>query len=284
MAISLSRVPSGDVKAILNFYQPPLDGSKPYNYVEQPPEGEARRNFADKPQDVVIHDIRRREGDFSLDRDAFAVVQSVPDSKEVEFVDDDSIKKNYYPEVEELLLKNISGSNRVFIFDHTIRRADPKASRNPVTTVHIDQTAASAAQRVHRHLPEEAEKLLAGRYRIVNVWRPLNKYPVESFPLAFASSSTLRDEDVIPIEHRYPNGYTGETAGIHHNAEQQWYYLSGITGSERILIECFDSEGAKENSGILGGRVAHTAFVDPRSGADAEARESIEVRALVFGP
>jgi hypothetical protein len=160
--------------------------------------------------------------------------------------------------------------------------------------VHIDQTAPSAAQRVRRHAssPEEADRLLASRYRIINVWRPLNPRPVESFPLAFASSATLRDADVVPVEHRYPGssgdvkgtGYVGQTAAIRHGAGQQWWYLSGMTGDERVLLECFDSESLKEGSTVKGGRVAHTAFVDPRTREGAEGRESIEVRALVFGP
>lgn len=138
---------------------------------------------------------------------------------------------------------------------------------------------------MRKHLsPDEAEKLLQGRHRIVNVWRPLNKNPVESFPLAFASSATLEDSDVIPVEHRYNSGYTGQTAAIKYNAGQSWHYLSGMTGNERLLLECFDSEAAKEGSGVKGGRVAHTAFEDPRTRPDAEGRESIEVRALVFGP
>jgi hypothetical protein len=76
----------------------------------------------------------------------------------------------------------------------------------------------------------------------------------------------------------------GQTAAIRFNEGQDWYYLSGMTGDERILLECFDTEGGKEGSGVEGGRVAHTAFEDPRTREGAEGRESIEVRALVFGP
>jgi hypothetical protein len=160
-----------------------------------------------------------------------------------------------------------------------------------VARVHIDQTVSSAAQRVRRHAsssPSEAEALLAGtRYRIINVWRPLNARPVESFPLAFASSRTLRDDDIVPIEHRYvKTGYTGQTAAIRYHPGQEWYYLSGMTGDERILLECFDSEALKKegSSSVQGGRVPHSAFEDPRTREGAEGRESIEVRALVFGP
>jgi len=54
--------------------------------------------------------------------------------------------------------------------------------------------------------------------------------------------------------------------------------------TERVLLECFDSWGEKEGSGVKGGRCAHTAFEDRRMGEGARERWSVEVRALVFGP
>lgn len=285
MAISTtSQVPRGPVTAQLHFFQPPADGATPFTYVDDPPAGEPQFNYGTETHDVAITDARGREADFTLDEDGFQILQDVPPSAETGFVDDESIRKNYYPEVERLLLDHIPGSTRVFLFDHTIRRSRPGAERSPVLRVHIDQTAKSAAMRVRRHVDADADALLQGRYRVVNVWRPLNRGPVESWPLAFASSASLRDEDVTPVEHRYRTGYTGYTAGISHHPLQRWYYLSGMTGDERLLLECFDSESLKPASAVKGGRVAHTAFEDPRTRKDAEGRESIEVRALVFGP
>ena len=268
-----SYIPRGPVTASLKFYAPPTDGSKPFNYVEAPPEGQPQRNFGDTDLDVAISDLRGQESQFTLDNNAFTSIANVS-SHEHEFVDDEHIKKVYYPEVENLLLEHVSGAKRVLLFDHTIRRANPNAHRAPVTRVHIDQTPSSAAQRVRHHLPEEADQLLQGRYRIINVWRPLNG-PVQSFPLAYADASTVLDESLVPIEHRYPDR-NGETAAVKHTEGQRWYYLSGMTNEERLLLECFDSQNEK-------GRVPHTAFVDPRSPEGAKGRESIEVRALVFG-
>lgn len=277
-----SYIPRGDTVVTLNYFRPPEDGSVPFNFVEKPPAGQPQRNFGDFNVQAPITDIRGRESEYTLDKDAFEVVSGVPPSAEKEFVDDESIKKNYYPEVEKLILDQVPGSNKVFLFDHTIRRSNPNAPRNPVTRVHIDQTVKSATQRVHHHLPEEAEKLLAGRYRIINIWRPLNG-PVQATPLGFASSSTLKDEDVIPVEHRYPDR-TGETAGIRYNEGQKWHYLSGMKNDERLFLECFDSESLKPGTKVQGGRVPHTAFTDPRTPEGAVQRDSIEVRALVFGP
>ncbi|KAF4965627.1 hypothetical protein FSARC_6614 [Fusarium sarcochroum] len=272
-------VPRGDVVAKLNFFKAPADGSDAENVIV--PRGLPQINYADDSRDVLIRDLRGKESEVTLDRDGVAIVQGVAPSTERDFVDDDSIRANYYPELEKLLLDVVPGSHTVIFFDHTIRRANPESARNPVTRVHIDQTATSVIQRIRKHLPEDAEKLLTGRYRIINVWRSLNAGPVESFPLAFAPSPNVQDEDIAPIHHRYPNGYTGQSAGVKFNAEQKWCYLSGMTGDERLLLQCFDGQGL-EAEGPRGARLAHTAFEDPRSRPGAVKRESIEVRALVF--
>ncbi|KAG9239973.1 hypothetical protein BJ878DRAFT_332855 [Calycina marina] len=280
--IDSTFIPRGDVDITLNYSKLPEDGSIPFSYVEEPPAGQPRSNLSELLVTVRVRDIRGHESEFNLDKDAFAVVSNIPESVERDFVDDDSIRKKYYPEVEKLILDNVPGSNRVFLFDHTIRRSNSDAKRAPVQRVHIDQTHKSATQRVHTHLPEEAETLLKGRCRIINIWRPLNG-PVQASPLAFASGSTLSDEDAVGVEHRYPDR-TGETAAVRYNEGQKWHYLSGMRNDERIFLECFDSEATKPGTKVLGGKVPHTAFKDPRTPAGATGRESIEVRALVFGP
>jgi hypothetical protein len=270
------NIPRGPVTSTLPFYNPPADGSAPFNFVEAPPEGQPQRNYSENMVDVEINDIRGRESEYTLDDNAFEAISNIQ-SDESEFTDDDRIKRVYYPEVERLILKHVPGSNRVVVFDHTIRRSIPNAKRGPVSRVHIDQTASSAQERVQIHVPDEADTLLQGRYRIINVWRPLNG-PVYNPPLAFADGSSVRDEDIVGVEHRYPHR-TGETAGVKYNPEQRWYYWSGMTNDERILLKCYDSDKAKGPHG----RVPHTAFEDPRTPEGAPSRDSIEVRALVFG-
>ncbi|KAF7590234.1 hypothetical protein BBP40_003118 [Aspergillus hancockii] len=273
-----SRVPRGPVEAELVFYKDPADGSAPYNYVEEPPEGQPRRNYSEARHQVSLSDIRGEEDKYTLDRDAFQVLQGIPSKTTYEtYNSDDAVQQIYYPEVEKLLLEKVPGAHKIIIFDHTIRRTDPKASRHPVQQAHGDQTKWSAAQRVRRHVadPEEAEKLLRGRYRIINVWRPING-AVESFPLAFASAATLDDTDFAKIEHRYPH-FSGEIMGVKYNPKSEWKYCSGLEDDERLLLKCSDTaEG-------VGERVPHTAFVDPRSPPNAKGRESIEVRTIVFG-
>jgi hypothetical protein len=269
-----SYIPRGPVTTSLSFYKAPTDGSKPFNYVENPPEGRPVRNFGEEFHDVQMNDIRGHESDFKLDVDAFQTVSDVP-SAEKDFTDDEHIKQTYYPEVEKLLLDNVPGAHKVVLFDHTIRRSSPNAPRAPVTRTHVDQTARSTEWRVRLHSPDEADELLKGRYRIINVWRPLNG-PVQGHPLGFASANTVDDNDLIGVDHIYPTRI-GETAAVRFNPEQKFFYWSGMTNEERLFLKCFDSQDG------VGQRVPHTAFVDPRTPEGARGRESIEVRALVYG-
>lgn len=269
-----SYIPRGPVSTTLNFFKPPEDGSKPHNFVEIPTDGTPQRNYGQEEVEVVMNDIRGRESEFNMDKDAFGTASGIS-SDEKDFTDDEHIKKVYYPEVEKLILDHVDGAHKVTIFDHTIRRSNPNANRAPVTRVHVDQTARSTEWRVRLHNPDDAEELLKGRYRIINIWRPLNG-PVQAHPLGFASAESVSDGDLVPVEHRYPHR-TGETAAVRHNPKQKFYYWSGMTNDERLFLKCFDSQ---EN---VGRALPHTAFVDSRTPAGARGRESIEVRALVYG-
>lgn len=271
-------VPRGPVETELTFYVPPEDGSTPFMYVEKPPEGQPERNFGEAIHKVQLTDIRGHESEYTLDKDAFQVLQNVPTATTYEtFNSDEAVEKVYYPEVEKLLLDNVPGAHKVIIFDHTVRRENPNANRQPVNRAHVDQTPKAAEARVRLHVqdPKEAEELLKGRYRIINVWRSINGV-VQSAPLAFASAESIDDNDLVGIEHRYPTR-TGETMGVKYNPGQQWKYWSGMDDDERLFLKCSDTvEG-------VGKRVPHSAFSDPRTPAGARPRESIEVRALVFG-
>lgn len=267
------EIPRGPVTSKLIFYAPPPDNSSPWNYVEQPPEGFPQRNYTEHPSTVHLNDIRGQEVSFQLDIQGFTTASNIT-SACTDFTSDDNIKQVYYPEVEALILEHVPKAKRVFLFDHTIRKADASAKRQPVHRAHVDQTTKSAVQRVYHHLPDEASTLLKDRVRIINIWRPLNG-PVVSFPLAVADSRSVSEKAVVGIEHRYPDR-VGETAGILAQENQEWWYWSGMTNDERLFLQCFDSEGTKA-------RTPHTAFSDPRTKEGWSARESIEVRALVFG-
>ncbi|KAE9972708.1 hypothetical protein EG328_004849 [Venturia inaequalis] len=263
-----------DVATTMYYYKEADDGSPPApTYVGKPDNVE--RPFVG--QRVVVRDISGREGEYRLDNHGFQVLKHV--SQEKEFVDDGKIKAEYYPEVEQLL-KDATGANRIFIFDHTIRRqtADDRLSgtqlRGPVRRVHIDQSYTASRDRVTHHLPHLAPQLLQHRFQIINIWRPIKT--IYKDPLAIASAPSVPDSDLVGAALVYPDR-RGETFVVKPGKGHEWFFKYAQTPGEVTLIKCFDSW---EHEG-LARRVPHSAFVDEAE-EGREARESIEVRALVF--
>ncbi|PIL30386.1 hypothetical protein GSI_07571 [Ganoderma sinense ZZ0214-1] len=231
-----------DVPTTLNYFKA-LDDELPHRYVE-PPEGKPTSNVGQDPHSALVHD------------NGFQYVHWP--SVEKDLTEDEVIKGNYYPEVERIL-KEVTGTKRVFIFDLTIRRnpesdinrSDPK-NRGPAESVHIDQAYWASVERVKYHLPEDAARLLQSRVRIINVWRPIVNL-VAHKPLALADWRTLHADDLVPIDLAYPHR-TGAIYGVNYNPARElaWARLT-----------------------------PHTVRRDNGNPKDAPYRQSIEVRALV---
>ncbi|KAJ5788221.1 hypothetical protein N7457_003211 [Penicillium paradoxum] len=262
------------VQTTLNFLKENEDGSPPApSYVGRP-------ETFDKPITTLpatIHDISGHELEYKLDSHGFQIYYH--ESQEKDFLDEEKIKREYYPETEQLL-KDATGASRIFIFDHTIRRESADRSfgtqlRGPVQRVHIDQTYEASKNRVTFHLPEDAPELLQGRYQIINVWRPIKT--ILKSPLAVADAHSVPDSDLVPTGLIYPDR-EGATYSVKPNPNIKWYYRYGQTPDLVTLIKCFDSKVDGRAR-----RVPHTAFVNPETEHEA-GRESIEVRALVFHP
>jgi hypothetical protein len=267
----------GPVDAVVNYMARTRD--KPHTYNYEPPAGTPRQNFDDDPRLVTISDIRYHEALFDLDRHGFSALRHT--SPESNFTSEAAILGSYYPESEALLVQHLQ-ADRALIFDHTIRRrrpdqpSDREGARQPVSRVHVDQTPAAARARVRRHVPDEADRLLAGRVRIVNLWRPLRE-PVVDHPLAMLDGGSVEPQDLAATDLLYPDR-KGETYSVIYNPAHRWYYWSEMRADEVLLLKCYDS--------IEDGRARfspHTAFPDPRTLPDAPPRESIELRALIFG-
>lgn len=249
----------------------------PRSYTHEPPAGEARTNVQPDPRRVTVRNARATNG-ISLDVTGFSLVDH--EIAVTDFGDERQIREIYHPE-SEALIREATGADRVFIFDHTLRRRIPgqedyrDGPRQPATRVHVDHTDHSGPQRVRDLLPDEAEELLKGRVQVINLWRPI-RGPVLDSPLAFADARTVPFRDYVPSDLIYPNR-VGETYNVRFNPAHRWYYVPRLRTDEALLIKCYDS---KED-----GRarfVPHTAFTDPTAPADAPPRESIELRTFVF--
>ena len=251
---------------------------KPYSYTFEPPPGvPPRYGQVDAVAGVAVRDARPLADQLSLDEQGF-VLRPHPTAV-ADFYDEEQLKAVYYPEVEALL-KAETGSDKVVIFDHTIRSV-PKFNagvpnmREPVRRVHNDYTATSGIRRVRDHLsPEEAEQRLARRF-LVNVWRPIAG-PLQDAPLALCDARTIAADDLIASDLIYRDK-VGETYALSYSPAHRWFYFPKLRRDEAVLIKCFDSDLTSP-----GRFTAHTAFDDPTTPADALPRESIEIRALVF--
>src|SRR5712691_1834707 len=238
---------------------------------------DVRTGGTQDPRRVVIRNARLAPEKFALDRDGVRFVRH--DTKVTDFFDEDEVRRVYYPEMEALL-KAESGAERVVVFDHTLRTADDECRearkiREVVRRVHNDYTEWSGPQRVRDLLPQEADALLARRFAIIQVWRPI-RHPVETFPLAICDARSLSPEDLVISERIYPNR-VGQTYAITYNPEHVWYWFPRMRREEALVFKVFDS--------ATDGRArwtAHTAFEDPTAPPHARPRESIEIRTLAF--
>lgn len=224
---------------------------------------------------VPIRNGRPQSWRYSLDEHGFALIRAP--SSVADFYDERAIRQDYYPEVEALLRQRL-GASRVLVFDHNIRNAARAAGdatlREPAKRVHNDYSYRSAPQRVRDLLPDEAEHLLAHRFAIVNLWRPIRE--VLESPLALAEWASIEEADLVPSALVYADR-VGETFSVRHSPRHRWVYFPRMTPAEALLIKCFDS--ATDGRARLS---FHAAFDDPTSPPDAPRRESIEVRTLVF--
>lgn len=235
---------------------------------------EVALNYADghRPHPVPIRDGRAIVDRLSLDREGFEL-RSHPTAMS-DFYDAAQVHAVYYPEVERLLT-DATGATRAVAFEHDVRCAPRRGVgevRGPVHVVHDDYTEVSAPERVRLYLPDEADALLRRRYAVINVWRSI-KGTVRDTPLAVCDAQSMRPADLIPTT----GGVKHEVYMFHFRANHRWYYFSAMDADETLLLKCFDS--AHDGRARF---TAHSAFSDPTAPSDAPARESIEVRALVF--
>jgi len=230
-------------------------------------------------QNVSVHNGRPLADRFGLDREGFEFVRR--DTAVRDFFGPQELEKVYYPEVVNLV-QQVTGAQRVVVFDHTLRSGDEATRerlqiREPVNAIHNDYTEQSAPQRLRDLLPAEADTLLQGRFQIVQVWRPIN-VPAQRSPLALCDASTIADDDLILTELHYEDRI-GEIYHIGYNPAHRWFYFPDMQPDEALVFKVYDS--------VRDGRArytAHGAFVHPSAPATAPPRQSIEVRTMTFFP
>lgn len=255
---------------------------RPVNYTFEPPPGVPWRtgNYLDVT--LPIRDARPLADQLSVDVQGFAFLTAPSTFRD--FQDAAAIKAAYHPECEALL-KRVTGASVVLAYDHNVRsgaveRRTAEGVREVARRVHGDFTAESGPKRAREELEAaglDADRLLKGRFALINVWRPIVG-PVLQKPLALCDARTVAPEDLVRSDLIHP-GRKGEIYSLAPNPAHRWYYVPKMRTDEVLLIKCFDSDRKRASF------TPHGAFDDPNTPAGAAPRQSIEVRILaVFAP
>jgi hypothetical protein len=263
------------IESLVNYVAVPEERLFFYQY--EPPPGTPARNTRGDRHRVAVSDGRSLSPPPALDREGFQLVRHVTQVEDL--YDAPAVRERYYPEMEALV-RSVTGARRVVAFDHNVR-SQPKAERKedgakaPVRFPHNDYTERSGPQRVRDlFAPHEAQALLARRFAVVNVWKPI-RGPVEEAPLAVCDARTIESDDFLLSDLRYRDRI-GEIYSLRFNPAHRWFYFARMRSDEALLLKCYDSDTGRARF------TAHTAIDDPTSPLGARPRESIEVRTLAF--
>ncbi|KXT08861.1 hypothetical protein AC579_6754 [Pseudocercospora musae] len=252
-------------------------------------------NFADKDSKTnvrlapgpfeTIHDVRGQQEKFSLDGNGFRYVKA-PTSF-TNWSSQAAIGKDYLPELEVLLRREVEGCDEIMFYDARIRHSDDNGLRveglsyNPFAKqVHADNTERSVLAKIRNLTDMKADYLLSGRARIINIWRPI-KHPVFDCGLAVVDAGKLQDGDILECDrYRADNNAYHDTMGVSkYRAGFDWHYCSEQDEEDVLLFKNYDSAAH-----VLAKTCLHTAFDLPPETVPtgSPTRESIEVRALIF--
>ena len=280
LAASTGTPSANDVRGALTFIVP--QDTKPCFESSALTGGEPRVHFKTETRRVDVRDMRQVADMLSLDREGFLLVRH--ETAVADLYDDEAIAGVYDRELETLLTE-VTGADRVAVFDHTRRSdssqgaANPDGFRGPASRVHVDYTVDSGPKRAADALgAEEVDRVLSSGGRIVqiNVWRPI-RGPVLRTPIALADAGSVQPAELIATDQVFPDR-VGEIYQLAHGSGQRWYWVPRMERNEVILIKGWDS--------LDDGRARftpHGAFQIDGQDPNAPPRESIEVRTyLVF--
>ena len=167
----------------------------------------------------TMRDVRGRQDQFTLDGNGFCYVYAPTKFKD--WSSQPQIAKEYLPEMEELLKREVGGCDEIIFYDARIRQEGDEGARvsglsyNPFARqVHVDNTETSILEKIHNITDIKADYYLSGRARIINIWRPI-KHPVYDCALAIADGGKLQDGDVIECNRvRQDTGEYWDTMGV----------------------------------------------------------------------
>ncbi len=254
------------------------------------------------PFKVKIRDGREIKRHFTLDRHGFVLTDHK--SAVADFYDVEEVNRVYPAEVAQGV-QALTGADFVVPMGWMIRNSGDisrfQKKRNdgpyvhamgvqpPAGEAHID-TEPGRADRQAKAVYDKARPDGPGYKRFIyaSFWRTFSDPPQEC-PLAVCDNRSVGDDEGVPnvlyIVDDIPQGEAMfapmpddeklAAAIFRHNPAHRWWYFSGMTRDEAMMIKFHDSDRS------VAWRTPHTAFWD-NSFQDRKVRASIEFRSYAF--
>jgi len=195
----------------------------------------------------------------------------------------EEIKDRYYSEVSDFLKKKL-GCDKAVCIHSQVRNSD-KSGTDGIQDYaglapHTDSSPTSADAAALEVLRLKGEKPdLYQRYLYVNLWRNIDKEPIQNDHLAMLDErTTVKPDDYLPKDLHMDHNISIEQYGLNaRNAKHhRWYYFDKMTQDEAILFKQMDSDWRKNS------RICFHQSVNDASRTNTTVRASIEVRILCF--
>jgi len=238
-----------------------------------------RERVDNRMQKVTIYDARQQQPQFTLDVNSFQLFNCESTMPKEDFYGgDEHIKKNYYSKMEDLI-KEATGAEHVYIFNHMVRNASKGLPYS--VRVHSDTCALHARDLFLDFAKDLEPRFSRGRFLYISTWQNISKEPIENDHLAMCDSlSVCSPDDYVTCDY-----YNKDRPPIQHYRlevtnwrRHKWYFYPRMTNSEVLLFKQYDSDPS------LSGRICfHSSFLD-EAGPQGYTRESIECRAYAFFP
>jgi hypothetical protein len=226
---------------------------------------------------VTVHDMRPEQGDLALERNGFVLLDEPTDV--TDFTDE--AEKARYAKQCEALVQRLTGAEKVVSFGPIVRTNAPGTHGHgqPAHGAHVDYGDRTVRDFSHDLLgADEADRLLAGRYMLINLWRPITM--VESAPLALCDARTVRRVDLFDSE---VVGGLGDYRrrslwgfNLAWTPDHRWYWAPHMQPWEVFAFKLFDSDPDAVQF------TAHSAFDPDDTPHDAAPRQSIEIRTIAY--
>ncbi len=251
---------------------------------------------------VIVRDAMPIRDHFELDVHGFRIATQ-PTAVQ-DFHDKDEVDRVYEAEVERHVIA-LTGADKCVARGWMVRTSADlseiagKKTENyqhsggvqpPAGEAHVDLNTATARRMAdftyNKHFPDGPG---FSRFLITSYWRTFSA-PPQDVPLALCDGRTSfsgeEKSNTLFVVDEFPEGdaltapVEGEETMIaasifSHSPAMRWWYFSNMRADDALLFKFHDSDHART------WRCPHTAFHDP-SFADANVRESIEVRSVAF--